>query len=257
MATIKTLIGNVKGKDGGGYTEDILYEGDCSACISSNVIESSHPMMELSDSIEKYKSIRIEFTSHDTRNSSGGLVVTAATCSVNFIKSYYTYSCLGSSAGYGNNYSNQAFGFYDSKHLALCWENYSGWAHNMSHITVIGIRDKAQDTVSQNSNNYSIEETRIGTWIDGKPIYRKVVEYINFGKYSISDLNADTFINIIAVFDRQESEHRYVVAPYFQSSNDYWNYYLVDNDLVIRGSCSRPVISKVFRFIYEYTKTTD
>ena len=34
MATIKTLLGNVKGKDGGGYEEVILYDGDCSACIN-------------------------------------------------------------------------------------------------------------------------------------------------------------------------------------------------------------------------------
>ena len=174
MATIKTLLGNVKGKDGGGYEEVTLYDGDCSACINWNVISADSPMMELSDSIENYKSIKIEFISHDTRNSSGGLVVTAATYSVNFIKSYYTYSCLGCSTGYGNNYSSQVFGFYDSKHLALTWENYSGWAHNMSHITVTGIRDKVSDA-EKNFNKYSTTEEVIGTWIDGKPIYRKVV----------------------------------------------------------------------------------
>ena len=38
MATIKTLLGNVKGKDGGGYEEVVLYDGDCSACINSNII---------------------------------------------------------------------------------------------------------------------------------------------------------------------------------------------------------------------------
>ena len=174
MATIKTLIGNVKGKDGGGYEEVVLYDGDCSACINWNVISADSPMMELSDSIENYKSIKIEFISHDTRNSSGGLVVTAATYSVNFIKSYYTYSCLGCSTGYGNNYSSQVFGFYDSKHLALTWENYSGWAHNTSHIVVTGIRDKVSDA-EKNFNKYSTTEEVVGTWIDGKPIYRKVV----------------------------------------------------------------------------------
>ena len=174
MATIKTLLGNVKGKDGGGYEEVILYDGNCSACINWNVISADSPMMELSDSIENYKSIKIEFISHDTRNSSGGLVVTAATYSVNFIKSYYTYSCLGCSTGYGNNYSSQVFGFYDSKHLALTWENYSGWAHNVSHITVTGIRDKVSDA-EKNFNKYSTTEEVIGTWISGETIYRKVI----------------------------------------------------------------------------------
>ena len=201
MATIKTLLGNVKGKDGGGYEEVILYDGDCSACINSNIITSSSAMMELSDSIENYKSIRIEFISHDTRNSSGGLVVTDATYSVNFIKSYYTYSCLGCSTGYGNNYSNQVFGFYDSKHLALCWENYAGWEHNTSHIIVTGIRDRVSDA-EKNFNKYSTTEEVIGTWIDGKPIYRKTFNNISVtsSEYSVisiaTGLTIDNLINI-------------------------------------------------------------
>lgn len=109
--------------------------------------------------------------------------------------------------------------------------------------------------IKPGGSNYSTTEQVIGTWIDGKPIYRKVVEYSNFGSYNISDLNADTFINIIAVLDRIESGRRYVVEPYFRSSGDNWYYYLVDNDLVIHGSINNS--SKTFRFIYEYTKTTD
>ena len=102
---------------------------------------------------------------------------------------------------------------------------------------------------------YSTDEQVIGKWINGKPIYRKVVEYINFGKYSISDLNADTFINIIAMSKRVVGGKYVFVPPYFQSAGgDNWNYYLEGNDLVIRGGLDGNV---AFCFIYEYTKTTD
>lgn len=146
MATVKTLIGNVKGRDGvdgDGYTEDVLYEGNCSACILSNIITASSPMIKLSDSIEKYKSIRIEFISYDGMKNNNGVVSTVSTFSVNYIKNKYTQSCIEAYSGFGANYySRQAFGFYDDTHLALCWENYLGWANNLSHITVIGIKSK-------------------------------------------------------------------------------------------------------------------
>ena len=257
MATIKTLIGNVKGKDGGGYEEVILYDGDCSACINSNIITSSSAMMELSDSIENYKSIRIEFISHDTRNSSGGLVVTDATYSVNFIKSYYTYSCLGCSTGYGNNYSNQVFGFYDSKHLALCWENYSGWEHNMSHITVIGIRDKVSDA-EKNFNKYSTTEEVVGTWIDKKPLYRKVVK----GNITATDqtlfvvnANIDTMV-FISGYDCPDGTY-YFPFNYAQTGSTYKSiFYKKDTDTIeFRSNSYNP--GEVYVVVLEYTKATD
>ena len=176
MATIKTLIGNVKGKDGGGYEEVILYDGNCSACINWNVISADSPMMELSDSIENYKSIKIEFTSYNgIGGGEEGVVTTSTTYSVNYIKTIYMHSGLECSIGFGNEYfSRQAFGFYDSKHLALTWESYAGWRHNVSHIIVTGIRDRVSDA-EKNFNKYSTTEEVVGTWIDKKPIYRKVV----------------------------------------------------------------------------------
>ena len=253
MATIKTLIGNVKGKDGGGYEEVILYDGDCSACINWNVISADSPMMELSDSIENYKSIKIEFISHDTRNSSGGLVVTAATYSVNFIKSYYTYSCLGCSTGYGNNYSSQVFGFYDSKHLALTWENYSGWAHNVSHITVTGIRDRVSDA-EKNFNKYSTTEEVVGTWIDGKNIYRKVIKFpiIKHGMTVLT--NVDHIINVGGYFNWNGAMQHQYNFPY--NDNDIVTWIGVDNNIVkIYTNYTNDTLINLVLCL-EYTKTT-
>ena len=201
MATIKTLIGNVKGKDGGGYEEVTLYDGDCSACINSDIITASSPMIQLSDSIEKYKSIRIEFISFDGKNASG-LISTSITYSVNHIKNNYTFSCIKAySSSNPNFYSAQGYGFYDDTHLVLCWENYSGWTHNTSHITVTGIRDRVSDA-EKNFNKYSTTEEVVGTWIDGKPIYRKTFNNISVtsSEYSVipiaTGLTIDNLINI-------------------------------------------------------------
>ena len=253
MATIKTLLGNVKGKDGGGYEEVVLYDGDCSACINWNIISADSPMMELSDSIENYKSIKIEFISHDTRNSSGGLVVTAATYSVNFIKSYYTYSCLGCSTGYGNNYSSQVFGFYDSKHLALTWENYSGWAHNVSHITVTGIRDKVSDA-EKNFNKYSTTEEVVGTWYDGKNIYRKVIKFpvIKHGMTVLT--NVDHIINVSGYFNWNGNMQHEYNFPY--NDNDVITWIGVDNNIVkIYTNYTNDTLINLVLYL-EYTKTT-
>ena len=202
MATIKTLLGNVKGKDGRGYEEVILYDGNCSACIFSDTITASSPMIKLSDSIEKYKSIRIEFISFDGKKNNKGSISTTITFSVNYIKNNYTFSCIKAFSGDGSNYySTQGYGFYDDTHLTLCWETYSGWTHNTSHIIVIGIRDRVSDA-EKNFNKYSTTEEVVGTWIDKKPIYRKTFNNISVAssEYSVipiaTGLTIDNLINI-------------------------------------------------------------
>ena len=179
MATIKTLLGNVKGKDGGGYEEVILYDGNCSACINSNIITDSHPMIELSDSIENYKSIRIEYRTYDGRGSGEGLVNNPAiVVSVDYIKTTYGYNAIATGMPKANASSNFAFGFYNDKHLAQTWASHGSLPHNMSRITVTGIRDRVSDA-EKNFNKYSTTEEVIGTWIDGKPLYRKTMEFSN------------------------------------------------------------------------------
>ena len=261
MATIKTLLGNVKGKDGGGYEEVTLYDGDCSACINWNVISADSPMMELSDSIENYKSIKIEFTSYNGIGTEGGevgVVTTSTTYSVNYIKTTYIHSGLECSTGFGNSYySRQAFGFYDNKHLVLTWEEYSGWAHNISHITVTGIRDRVSDA-EKNFNKYSTTEEVVGTWIDKKPLYRKVVK----GNITATDqtlfvvnANIDTMV-FISGYDCPDGTY-YFPFNYAQTGSTYKSiFYKKDTDTIeFRSNSYNP--GEVYVVVLEYTKTTD
>ena len=258
MATIKTLLGNVKGKDGGGYEEVILYDGNCSNCISSNIIKSNSAMMELSDSIENYKSIRIEYITYDGRGAGAGLICNLPiVVSVDYIKTTYGYNAITTGVTSSNS-SNFSFGFYDNKHLAQTWATYGGLAHNMSHITVIGIRDRMSDA-EKNFNKYSTTEEVVGTWIDGKPIYRKCFNYTaTTGEVIVADLsslNIDTVCHMYGNFKDGNAliesipfylHSAYTVTPFYK---------LADKSLRLTVNISNLTGTGVV--IIEYTKTTD
>ena len=258
MATIKTLLGNVKGKDGGGYEEVVLYDGDCSACINSNIITDSHPMIELSDSIENYKSIRIEYRTYDGRGKGEGLVNNPAiVVSVDYIKTTYGYNAIATGMPKANTSSNFAFGFYNDKHLAQTWANHGSLPHNISHITVTGIRDKVSDA-EKNFNKYSTTEEVIGTWIDGKPLYRKAVK----GNITATDqtlfvvnANIDTMV-FISGYDCPDGTY-YFPFNYAQTGSTYKSiFYKKDTDTIeFRSNSYNP--GEVYVVVLEYTKTTD
>ena len=131
-------------------------------------------MMELSDSIENYKSIRIEYITYDGRGEGAGLICNLPiVVSVDYIKTTYGYNAITTGVTSSKS-SNFSFGFYDNKHLAQTWASYGNSAHNMSYIKVIGIRDRVSDA-EKNFNKYSTTEEVVGTWSDGKPLYRKVI----------------------------------------------------------------------------------
>ena len=255
MATIKTLLGNVKGKDGGGYEEVVLYDGDCSACINSNIITDSHPMIELSDSIENYKSIRIEYRTYDGRGSGEGLVNNPAiVVSVDYIKTTYGYNAIATGMPKANTSSNFAFGFYNDKHLAQTWASHGSLPHNMSRITVTGIRDKVSDA-EKNFNKYSTTEEVVGTWIDGKPMYRKVVKLsvVKHGAKLISDV--DNLINTRGIFQWNGNLNYKYVFPC--NDNDVMvRVGVLDNNIALGTNYTDNSLINFCAF-FEYTKTTD
>ena len=253
MATIKTLLGNVKGKDGGGYEEVILYDGDCSACINSNIIKSNSAMMELSDSIENYKSIRIEYITYDGRGKGEGLICNLPiVVSVDYIKTTYGYNAITTGVTSSNS-SNFSFGFYDDKHLAQTWATYGSLAHNMSHITVTGIRDRVSDA-EKNFNKYSTTEEVVGTWIDGKPLYRKVIQTtVSDGKVILSDANC---ILVRYEWYAPINGVKLLKLPSPNTGNAaLWQ--LDNGNIVFNIPGSSSVNGKLATCILEYIKTTD
>ena len=107
-------------------------------------------------------------------------------------------------------------------------------------------------------NVYSTEETQIGTWIDGKPLYRKVFNVGIPGKkdivINISDLPKDTVTNCYVFLSTfgLNTENLYISC----SSYNNLNLYIISNEIHIDlGQESR--INKPTYVVIEYTKSTD
>lgn len=114
---------------------------------------------------------------------------------------------------------------------------------------------------------YSSVETRIGTWIDDKPIYRKVISNISTssGNEFWVSINAsvDTFVNISA-FGKDANTGAFEPIPTVNTSDSTYNNGLraynsqggshANQIRITKGTGS--IIATAF-LIVEYTKTTD
>ena len=121
---------------------------------------------------------------------------------------------------------------------------------------------------------YSTEEQKIGTWIDGKPIYRKVYKVsnhtINSSKTEvlISDnkLNLDTLVKASSTIDLIDTNNQHNYFNISEVVNDRENmglyiFRVLDGNL--QFGTQKNLYDNYFRtiakanIILEYTKTTD
>ena len=106
---------------------------------------------------------------------------------------------------------------------------------------------------------YSYDETPIGTWVDGKPLYRKCFNYTSSDRdteiANLSSLNVDTVCNIYGTRFYYSDGESFQSAVNVAHSNSYWSvgYYRNENKTLRLNTneASSGVI------IIEYTKTTD
>lgn len=121
-----------------------------------------------------------------------------------------------------------------------------------------------------NPNDYSTTETRIGTWIDGKPLYRKVLTFEN--KIITSNNNSSECVHNVSNLD-----FGIVREAYYDFNGE--NVWCTASNVITTGTTSYNVGYKVgsssiylksipdlsfdasntrkWLFIIEYTKTTD
>lgn len=107
------------------------------------------------------------------------------------------------------------------------------------------------------SNTYSTSEMKIGTWIDGKPIYRKVLELSNPSSQTLADLST---YNIDYMKDIRYTTSRINTQDFnniYQNTSEFIRiFYKTDNNtLQFRGIDVSTIYS--ITIILEYTKTTD
>lgn len=106
---------------------------------------------------------------------------------------------------------------------------------------------------------YSTEEQRIGTWIDGKPLYRKVYTGTTGASGEVKNigviLNLDNLINLFGIL--KTSSKNFVSLSFSQGG-----YYTTlginaDTNMVYVLSNSQTHLNSPVTVIAEYTKTTD
>ena len=117
----------------------------------------------------------------------------------------------------------------------------------------------------KNLNNYSTNEIRIGTWINGKPLYRKVIKNNNQecqnGTYIQTNItNFEDIINIYGLYNSVGNEVSIPINSYV-ASNNYFRlaFHNVGESiglLEVQSSNTSSSVRKVI-IVIEYTKTTD
>lgn len=110
-------------------------------------------------------------------------------------------------------------------------------------------------------NIYSTDEKKVGTWIDGKPIYRKTIEH-SISDTSAITTNISTGITNMETLVKSEGTALYnntIWLPLtFYNAGGFNSYHITQSGQSIvyqRGSSNYPT-SKVY-ITLEYTKTTD
>ena len=123
----------------------------------------------------------------------------------------------------------------------------------------------AIDQVDTNTDNltnlstYSTTEQVIGTWIDGKPLYKKIYEFTNLPSGNVSNsyplglTNIDT--KMYQVYIKRNPSNPDLEGMYYTGSSDYVRAF-------VRGSSTLELRSNTqasydLILILEYIKTTD
>lgn len=177
-------------------------------------------------------------------------------------------------------------GFLDNNGLSHFWKKIKQWTiptksltkaeynalseeEKMADVEYIITDDNSDSTTGGGGGEiYSTDETRIGTWIDGKPLYRKAIVfsgvhvYTSFSSLFTIEDNVETFIKCFGQFTIDEEPGLQCIIPFTQSKNATMlsNINLVwlstDNKWYLLGNWEHD-ISITGRVLAEYTKTTD
>lgn len=105
-------------------------------------------------------------------------------------------------------------------------------------------------------NTYSTEEVRIGTWADGKPLYRKSF----IGSYTNDDVlieNIDTLVNAYGTMLIQGIDRLIPYYEYYNSKHYTARLQLLNNKISILALSASTGVTTSGKFTIEYTKTTD
>lgn len=139
---------------------------------------------------------------------------------------------------------------------------YGNWSTTSTNalipVKIYGIKYERVAPPQVEYPNYSTEEQQVGTWIDGKPIYRKVIvaSITSSGaNFITAPSNIDTIIGLRGIEkETGGAQAPFPKAHYSSFAYQMGIYYAGGNIVVERGSSMS--VSTAY-IICEYTKTTD
>ena len=108
--------------------------------------------------------------------------------------------------------------------------------------------------IKEVANTYSTNETVIGKWVDGKPIYRKVIT-TNSTQIDVSSFNIEN-VSDVRYFVKTSGNYIFPGA-YGYASNNMVALYFVNGYSQLSMAFARPDKFVSVTIILEYTKTTD
>lgn len=143
------------------------------------------------------------------------------------------------------------------------------WTNNEATVEVIDNLNSTDTTKPLSANqgrllnqklNYYIEETIVGTWIDGKPIYRKTLNYVTSSTDFSTDISSLNIDKIFIDFSHSYFEQGNYILPLgiYGDPND-WNraFYEKNTKKLYIKFGSIYTSSKDIWITLLYTKTTD
>lgn len=192
-----------------------------------------------------------------------------------------TYSLSLSNSNFSKNYVS----FFNSSKVSLSYQRYDSNSFSFTtpsncyyicirigngnsvngtnYSTTIQLEAGATSTTFSsyqelNGEIYSFGEVKIGTWVDGKPLYRSVYSITNpqssnIDYHNISNLHIQ---NIIRLYGYYKTPNGTFDVPFHDSDSNYSVMFL-SNAGYLRGRFGSPTDITEIKVIIEYTKTTD
>lgn len=110
------------------------------------------------------------------------------------------------------------------------------------------------------SFQFSTDEQKTNLkWLNGKPIYQITFDMGGFTSKTLESVgitNLEEIIGADSMYIGQTSTDEYSSLPYYVDHNDWWNFYIQNNDTII----TRGIVNQTCKHLYitlYYTKTTD
>ena len=159
--------------------------------------------------------------------------------------------------------------YLDQNGLSHFWDKIKDEINNSSEVHIGNTEPIGNEVLWIDPNNvnggyydnYSTSEIRIGTWIDGKPLYRKTIIFENL---NLHDSEIALSINVPNAYIRDLKNGFFVMTTGYRFPlNTYWKYSQAvstiisnDNQSILIWCDEQNTVSSLIISV-EYTKTTD